>query len=220
MPTLPNYSVARSKRRSLALHIDKNGTLIVKAPHLIPKLFIDQFVAQHLDWIDKHTKTVRIAKVAQKEGEYLYLGQNVTLTPGDYSEIRVVGDKLLFPRALLFRRDKEIHQWYIREARRIITFQLEKFAREMNAEYKEITFSDTTSQWGRCTSDNRLQFSWRLVMAPILTLNYVVIHELAHTLEKNHSRAFWSIVRKYTPSYRQQIKWLTEHGRHMHMVSD
>ncbi len=70
----------------------------------------------------------------------------------------------------------------------------------------------TKSQWGSCTHDNKLQFSWRLIMTPITVLNYVVIHELAHTTQKNHSRAFWDVVRRHCPSYNRQRKWLKEHG--------
>jgi predicted metal-dependent hydrolase len=148
----------------------------------------------------------------RKEGEYLFLGKTLTLKPGNYTSIAVKGDWLLFPQAALFRKDKELTSWYITQARALITRQTERYAKEMKTDFKEITFSDTRSQWGRCTYDNRLQFSWRLIMAPLLVLNYVVIHELAHTFEKNHTQMFWMKVRNFNPSYRQQIKWLKEYG--------
>lgn len=212
MPTLPSITIVRSHRRSLALQIERDGTVIVKAPHLIPKRFIDQFVLEHQGWIDKHSQKIVTARSNRSENEYLYLGNKLIFTPGNYTEITVKGDKLLFPQSLLFRKNKELTNWYIREARRVITQQVEKYAGIMKTEYKEITFSDTRSQWGRCTSDNRLQFSWRLIMSPLLVLNYVVIHELAHTMEKNHSQLFWMKVRNSNPSYRQQIKWLKDNG--------
>lgn len=212
MSTLPLIKIVHSHRRSLALQIERDGTVIVKAPHLIPKRFIDQFILEHQDWIDKHSQKIKSAKLSRAEDEYLYLGKKVIFNPGNYTAITIQEEKLLFPQSLLFRKNKELSNWYINEARRIITQQVEKYAVLMNTEYKEITFSDTRSQWGRCTSDNRLQFSWRLVMSPFLVLNYVVIHELAHTMEKNHSQLFWMKVRNFNPSYRQQIKWLKDHG--------
>ena len=102
------------------------------------------------------------------------------------------------------------------QGKNILSEQVKSYALQMKAEYKEITFSDTKSQWGRCTHDNRLQFSWRLVMAPMLVINYVIIHELSHTFEKNHTQMFWMKVRNFNPSYRQQIKWLKEHGASLH----
>jgi len=136
----------------------------------------------------------------------------VKLKLGPYTEIAVSNDELLFPIALQFRAQKELRAWYIKQGRELITKQLEKYALEMGASYTDLTFSDTKSKWGSCSHDNRLQFSWRLIMAPVLVMNYVIIHELAHTTEKNHSRDFWKIVEKYTPSYRQSRKWLRDHG--------
>jgi predicted metal-dependent hydrolase len=217
MPTLPQIKIVRSHRRSLAIYIERDGTAIVKAPYLIPKRFIDQFILEHQDWITKHSRKIITAQSSRLEDEYLYLGEKVTFTPGNYTAITIRGDKLLFPQSLLFRKNKELTNWYISEASRIVTLQVEKYARLMKTEYREITFSDTRSQWGRCTSDNRLQFSWRLVMSPILVLNYVVIHELVHTMEKNHSQLFWMRVRNFNPSYRQQIKWLKDNGPSLHV---
>ena len=128
------------------------------------------------------------------------------------SRIEIAEGKLFYPQAIKFRIKKEIEQWYIAQAKEIITREVKRYAKEMNTTYTDLTFSDTKSQWGRCTHDNRLQFSWRLVMTPLLVLRYVVVHELAHTFEKNHSYLFWSKVRSVNPSYKQQIKWLKENG--------
>lgn len=209
--------IIRSNRKTLALHIKPDGEILVKAPKFIPQKDIDSFIAKHQQWIDAKLYAIEMRlQNKRKENEYWYLGNRLTLTLGNYSHITVEGGELLLPLSLEFRKDKEIHAWYMREAKRIITQQVEKYAAEMQAPYTEITFSDTKSQWGRCTHDNRLQFSWRLVMAPIMVLNYVVIHELSHTFQKNHTQLFWMKVRNFNPSYRQQIKWLKEHGQSLH----
>jgi len=217
MPDKPQITIVRSRRKSISLQMERDGSIIVKAPHFIPKILIDRFITQHQDWIDKNTQKIRQAKVYKEEGQFLYLGKKVLFTAGNYTSIQIREDKLLFPESLTFRKNKELTTWYIKEAKKIITEQVEKYALEMKTDYKEITFSDTKSQWGRCTRDNRLQFSWRLVMAPQLVLNYVVIHELVHTLEKNHSQLFWMKVRNINPSYRQQIKWLKDNGPSLSM---
>jgi predicted metal-dependent hydrolase len=143
----------------------------------------------------------------------LYLGKEYKLEIGNYSAIKIYEDKLLFPRAAQFRLAKELHTWYVAQARKIITEQVEYYSGQMKVIYTDLLFSETRSQWGRCTHENKLQFNWKLVMASLLTINYVVVHELAHIREKNHSRAFWSVVRLYNPSYRQQIRWLKDHGQ-------
>lgn len=129
-----------------------------------------------------------------------------------YPEIAIRGNTLLFPQPALFRAQKELTGWYVREARAIITKRVQFYAKQMHTSYLDLTFSDTRSQWGSCSSDNKLQFSWRLIMAPLLVIDYVVIHELAHTKEKNHSWAFWSKVRYFKPTYRLQKQWLDSNG--------
>jgi predicted metal-dependent hydrolase len=208
--------IVRSHRKTIALHVRMDGTIEVKAPYLMPKFFINKFIESNREWIEKRTKTVEKAKSLQKtyaDGEkFLYLGEEYTLQIGDYTKVAVHNKNLLFPKALVFRIKKEIENWYISQAKEIIEQETKRYAQDMQTSFTSITYSDTKSQWGRCTYDNRLQFSWRLIMTPLLVLRYVVIHELAHTLEKNHSYVFWSKVKRVNPSYKQQIKWLKEHG--------
>jgi len=211
-----DIKITHSHRKTIGLHVLSDGTVEVKAPFLMPKFFINRFIDANREWIEKRTKLIQKKKTLKKtytHGEtFLYLGNEHTLHTGDFLNIQIQDDKLFFPKALQFRAKKEIENWYIRQAKEVITSEVKRHATEMNTSYKSITFSDTKSQWGRCTHDNRLQFSWRLVMTPLLVLRYVVVHELAHTLEKNHSFLFWSKVRAVNPSYKQQIKWLKEHG--------
>lgn len=210
-------TIERSNRRTVALHIQPDATVLVKAPNRMPQRQIDSFLEEHKEWIGKRLTVVEERmKHRRNDDEYFFLGKTLKFTPGNYQEIAVKEDRLLFPVALMFRKEKELTEWYRKQARNIITEQVKLYALQMKAEYREITFSDTKSQWGRCTHDNRLQFSWRLVMAPLLVLNYVVIHELAHTFQKNHTQLFWMKVRNYNPSYRQQIKWLKENGALLH----
>lgn len=210
------YHIIRSKRRTISLQITPQGQLLVRAPIRTPISVIQQFIDTNTTWITEHLEKTAKRKAAAHSYEtgekFLFLGKEVTLIIDTFKDIEIRGDSLHFPHVLTFRIQKELTEWYIRQARQVISGQVEIFAREMHTQYNGLTFSDTRSQWGRCTHDDRLQFSWRLVMAPLLTLNYVVIHELAHTIEKNHSSAFWSIVRAHTPSYRQQIKWLNTYG--------
>ncbi len=217
MPHDSSIQIIRSMRRSISIKINPDGSVVVHAPVFMSMGAIHSFIDDKQDWIDKHQKKIvsrpKIVKKQYQQGEeFLYLGNKVVLTIGKYSEIHVQGDKLFFPEFLQFRIKTELEKWFVARAKEIITDRLKANAATMNVSYKSLTFSDTSSKWGSCTHDNRLQFCWRLIMSPILVINYVVIHELSHTIEKNHSEDFWTIVRKYNPSYKQQIKWLKIHG--------
>lgn len=207
--------IIRSNRRSLAMKILPDSTLVVKAPFLLPKFMIDKFIRDNWDWVEKHQAKQKIKAVKKKyeDGEtFLFLGEKLTLKIGDYVNILYRENELLIPKFMEFRIEKEIKEWLIKQSKKIILGQLAKYAKEMDVKHGQIMFSDTQSKWGTCFADNRLQFNFRLVMAPIFVINYVIVHELSHTIEKNHSYKFWSIVRKFNPSYRQQIKWLKLNG--------
>lgn len=214
---MAQIAIEKGNRRTITIQIQPNGSVVVKAPRFTPTFLIHQFVRQHADWIEKHTQKLaahpkRPIRQYRDGEEFLYLGTPHTLRIGQYKQIEIRDGILGFPEFLRFRITKELHDWYRKQAERIITERVQANAVKMGVTYADIYFSDTKSKWGSCSPDNRLQFNVRLIMAPLLVINYVVIHELVHTTEKNHSRAFWRKVALYTPSYRQHIKWLKEHG--------
>lgn len=215
MVDLDKVKITRSRRRSMVMHVLPDGTIEVKAPNLMPKFLINGFIKKNSEWIEKKLKVLpkRIGGRKYVEGEkFLFLGKEYSLKFGVYTQIKIHEDNLLLPIGLKFRAKNEIENWYIKQAKEVIKAQTLHYAQEMNTSFKSIAFSDTKSKWGSCTHDNRLQFNWRLIMAPLLVLRYVVIHELAHTKEKNHSHSFWARVRANNPSFKEQIKWLKLHG--------
>jgi len=193
-----------------------HGNVIVKAPRLVPNFVIQNFIKEKSDWIEKTLGKVQTRKPIERryeEGElFLFLGKEHALQFSLTTEIVAKNGKLYFPKAAHFRAQKELTAWYKKQAQDIILKRLEYYAKRMQAEYTQVMFSDTKSKWGTCFPDNSLQFNFRLVMAPLMVLDYVVIHELTHTTEKNHGDAFWRRVRLFTPAYKQHRKWLEEHA--------
>lgn len=98
-------------------------------------------------------------------------------------------------------------------ARDIFTQKTAFYARLMNVTYGRIAIREQKTRWGSCSSDGNLNFNWRLIFAPEEVLDYIVIHELAHRREMNHSPAFYKIVAEIMPDYKKQQKWLRENGQ-------
>lgn len=212
-----DIQIIKSIRRSISMHITPAGQVIVRAPAIMPDFLIRQFIRDHEGWISKHRSAVAVkpkrrARKFTHGEQFLFMGKQLTLTIGRYSKIEVSGSRLLFPKFMEFRIQKELTEWYKTHAVRVIRSHVDEHAKIMGVSYEGIYFSDTKSKWGSCSHDNTLQFNWRLIMAPALVIRYVVIHELTHTCHKNHSRSFWAAVGQYNPSYRQQVKWLKDHG--------
>lgn len=105
-----------------------------------------------------------------------------------------------------------------REARRDLEAAVRIHAAAVGLEPRAITIKDTTSRWGSCSSDRRLAFSWRIVMAPPAVLDYLAAHEVAHFREMNHGPEFWALCRKLCPQMDAGKAWLKRHGSGLHAV--
>ena len=104
------------------------------------------------------------------------------------------------------------HRRYIHMAREIFTRQVCFYADRMNVSYGRISIREQKTRWGSCSSEGNLNFHWKLVLMPPEVLDYVVVHELAHRKEMNHSRKFWAEVKNVLPDYEKRRKWLKEFG--------
>lgn len=212
---MPTPTIIRERRSSISIQITREGEVIVKAPKLMPMFFIKQFLKQKEDWIIKKTKKFQEKPLKARQymqgEEFWYLGKTYILNIGNFKEISVT-TTFNFPKVLLFRIQKELESWYKKQAKEIIGKRLVHQAEKMQAKYTTVMYSDTKSKWGTCGPENDLQFNWRLVMAPLIVLDYVVIHELSHTKHKNHGENFWREVSKHSIGYKSYRKWLNEHA--------
>lgn len=103
---------------------------------------------------------------------------------------------------------KAVREWYAARAAVIIPKRVRLYQSLVGENIGRICIKDVKSRWGSCSSKGNLNFNWRLVMAPIEVLDYVVVHELCHLKEMNHSKAFWALVEEILPDYKKRRKWL------------
>jgi hypothetical protein len=99
-----------------------------------------------------------------------------------------------------------------REARARIELLVQSEAKALGVLATRLTIRDQVSRWGSCSANGALSFNWRLVLAPHDVLDYVVVHEVCHIVEHNHGPAFWKLVERRRPGYRDQRAWLDEYG--------
>lgn len=107
---------------------------------------------------------------------------------------------------------------YMELAREIFARKAAYYASLMQVTYGRISIREQKTRWGSCSSKGNLNFNWRLIFAPEEVLDYIVVHELAHRKEMNHSQAFYDIVRSVLPDYKKEQKWLREHGESLWTV--
>ena len=105
--------------------------------------------------------------------------------------------------------------WYKSQALDYITKKVEYYAQSNGLKYRSIRINDAATRWGSCGYKDTLNFTWRLIMAPARVVDYVIIHELMHLKQKNHSRKFWAEVRNLIPDYKVDERWLREKGHEL-----
>ncbi len=219
MPTI--NKIIRTKRKTIALIVESNGDLIIRAPKRATKREINALVKKHADWIVEKQDEVRKEQEAFTprqfaEGEEFYfLGKSYALqyTGAKKSTLRLWGEKLQVARSVQEKPERVIEQWYKKEARQIFTERVNFYAEKYGFEYNKLKLSSAKRRWGSCSSIGNINLTWRLVMAPPEIIDYVVVHELCHLREQNHSKAFWAQVGAIMPNYKARRKWLKENGR-------
>jgi predicted metal-dependent hydrolase len=211
--------IIRSKRRTLTLIVENDGSLIVRAPIRVSEKMIREFADSHTLWIEKKQAQARvvISSPAKKfaAGEvFPYLGQSYVLevVGGQKKALQLDGNFKLTEHAQ-GNAQKAFQDWYRNQARQIIGEHVNLFATRYNFHYGKIRISSARTRWGSCSSTGNLSFAWRLILNPIEVVDYVIIHELVHTVVHNHSKRFWKRVEKILPNYKEYNKWLRKNGR-------
>jgi predicted metal-dependent hydrolase len=212
--------IIRTRRKSIALIIQKDGKLLVRAPLHISQTRIQQFVSAKADWILSHQEKTRSQQTAIHEyrnGEsFLYLGKRFNLEWVDNQKSPLILEgHFSMKKTCLPNAEQIFMQWYRQQARQVFTARVEFFAQRYDFTYRKIRLSSARTRWGSCSSKGTLSFTWRLVMAPQDIIDYVILHELVHLHIQNHSPAFWKEVQGYLPDYKKRRAWLKEHAHQL-----
>src|SRR6185295_10717751 len=209
----------RSNRKTLAIEINK-GELIVRAPRHYTKHQIGEFLNEKAKWIVEKLNESR-KKIASKPVKN-YLDGDEILFLGDKHKLRLEsknGTALFFDENNFYLSPKyqeiapnAFELWYKMNAKKIISRRVSHYSQITKLIPKNVKITSAKTNWGSCSGRNNLNFTWRLVMAPLDVIDYVVIHELVHIKHKDHSRNFWNKVAEYMPDFREKRNWLKEHG--------
>lgn len=221
------------RARQLKLSLKSDGTVVVTTPPLVPKFMVRKFVESHQDWISTHQAKLQAHHKKANPWQVAIFGQNypVTIITSAHAatKVQVVNAQLQvtlrtpvtkanqtlteateqpFPTAA----KTAIDAFLKRTAEKYLLPRTHQLAKTMRITYGRVTLREQKSRWGSCSSQGNLNFNWRLVHHPPAVIDYVIVHELAHRREMNHSRAFWSIVKQYDPAYAEHQGWLKRRG--------
>ncbi len=217
------YSVKRSaKRKKLSITVERDRRVVVQAPAAMPDAVIERAMEAKRQWIYEKTRHRQKyqdpphppGKELVNGESALYLGRNcrIELVAGDAEGIRF-HRRLLVPASLASEGKGAMRHWYVARAKERILPRVERQARALGVSYRRARIVDSRYRWGSCTVQDNVNLNWRLIKAPMFVIDYVIVHELAHLIESNHTPRFWNIVRTQAPTMEKARSWLREHGQ-------
>jgi predicted metal-dependent hydrolase len=212
--------IKRSKRKSMSISINYDLKIQIKAPYWVTNKEIEAFVIQSKKWIQNKigylsTKPKPKSKSFLNGDKYLFLGKEYTLKFSLGTEFILTEEgELLVP--TLFSNDTKsaIIDWYKKQAEKIIKERCEFIAQSTGVKPNKIKINNAKTRWGSCTRRGNLCFTWKLIMAPLFVVDYVVLHELIHFFHHNHSKNYWAMVQKFMPNYHEAEDWLKNNQRY------
>lgn len=217
---VPN-KIIRSRRRTISLEITPDATLVVRAPLRTPESYITGLIREKQDWIERKMAEVRSRPVAGKKqfvnGErFLFLGTEYPLVvlPGSDAPVSLGGSFFIGERSLPQAREL-FRAWYVERAKEIVPARVAGFAAILDYRPKKIRISDTRRRWASCSTSGTLSFCWRLILAPPEVTDYVIVHELVHMRQPDHSPRFWEKVGQAMPDYKKHREWLRTNERRL-----
>jgi len=211
-------NLVRSKRRTIALIVERDGSLTVRAPKRAAMTDINSFIREKAPWIERTREKLKSIPVIPKkqftDGEkFPFLGElyELELVKPQRPALRFDG-RFQLGYTSQKRGEQVFTRWYKEKALTVISERVSIFSEKHGFLPKGIRITSARTRWGSCSPDGTLNFTWRLILAPLDVIDYVVVHELVHLRVKDHSSRFWKIVQELAPEYRLQRKWLREHG--------
>jgi predicted metal-dependent hydrolase len=219
----PSYTTQRStKRRKLTITVERDRSVVVHAPEGVSDDKIRKVVESKRQWIhEKIRHPQKYQDLPHPPGKELVSGESALYLGRQY-RIEVVktglagiqfNQRFLIPASQGKKRAEALREWYINKAKEKIVPRVKLHARQLGVDLAEVKITSNRFRWGSCTLHNNVNFNWRLIKAPMFVIDYVIVHELAHLIEANHTPRFWNIVRAQTPTMDKAKAWLKEHGQ-------
>lgn len=217
-----NYQVVRSARRKkLTITVERDRSVIVHAPERTTDEAIRRVVEAKRPWLfDKLHHPQKYRSRQHPPGKEVvngesapYLGREYRIEVAETASGAVeFSRRFLIPLARQQKRRDVLKAWYLERAKETILPLVARHASELGVQYRAARIVDNRYRWGSCTVKDNVNFNWRLIKAPMFVITYVIVHELAHLLESNHTPRFWNIVRAKAPSTEKARAWLQEQG--------
>ena len=211
----PN-KIIRSKRKTLSLTINENAELIIRAPKRLSVEKIQDFINEKENWINRKKRLIENQKkdVTSNHNKLLYLGNlfPINVEQNASKELFFTGEEFIANSIEPDALSLSIKKWYKNKFKEIALPRVAYFANKHNLMVNQVRIKNQKTMWGSCSSKNNINLNYLLLMAPMGVIDYVIVHELVHTIHRNHSTDFWDSVESIMPEFQEHKRWLKKNG--------
>ena len=222
----PVEVIRTNRKRSASIYLDGEG-IKVRVPKDLSDSRIYELIARKSPWIKRKLKEAKLTMLPRPKefvsGEtFSYLGRNYRLKAlfGDKPSLKLRGGYLEASISGSFGTQEEeirslLVDWYRKHAQERLEEKTHRYAKILQVEPKSISIKDYKSRWGSCSTTGDISYNWRIVIAPHRIVDYVVVHELCHLLEHNHSASYWRHVERVIPDFQECRQWLKQNSKRL-----
>lgn len=216
-----DYTILYKNRKSIGIFIDFYGQIEVQAPKDTQMHTITSLLENRWELIQQKTKEMKarvsgnLEKVYDHGEVFLYLGKSypimISLNMDQPQDYVVFEENQLLIYVKEHKDDsikKALKRFYYQQCKALVEGRIRIYQPEFKMKPRSLRITDDNSNWGSCNSKLELTFNWKLAMAPIEVIDYVVVHEMCHMVHLNHERSFWRLVGKILPDYEERKNWL------------
>lgn len=204
------FNVQYGIRKKISIHIDSMGFITVKAPNDTSKEMVMSAVKHHGKTILEKLQLIAKARETPKTREYQDTGKFLHLGKYYFLHELIETNELNEDELKM-----NLKKFYFSSCKKIVGERIKIYQTQLKVKPKTIEVDESKTKWGSCSSDKKITFNYRLAMAPIEVIDYVIIHELCHLLHMNHDRSFWRRVGSIMPDYKEKEAFLAQHGHAM-----
>lgn len=204
------FNVQYGKGKKTSIHIDSSGRITLTVPKKTSEDTIKEIVErngkmilEHLQKIEAASETPKIREY-EEEGKFLHLGKYYSLH--ELIDIGTLNEEEL---------RLKLKKFYFASCKKIVSERIIGYQTQLKVKPKSFEIVESRTKWGSCSSDKKLTFNYRLAMAPVEVIDYVIIHELCHLHHMNHDRSFWRRLGSIMPDYKEKEAYLARYGQAM-----
>lgn len=210
-----NYILIEKDVKHARIQVNENGLVRIIVPFNFSEEDIQSLIVKKQKWIDKHSLYFKeMSKIELQRNQILLFGNRYSYYYDPTYERKIIINHehktIQSKKNLLDLYTQE--KWLKSIAKKHLTNRIEELSGKLDLKYNKLYIRNQRKKWGNCSTDQNISLNWRLIKAPLFVIDYLIVHELVHTLVMNHTHKFWTLLKSYYPDYKDAINWLDKYG--------